>query len=155
VSSMQTLRPRCTTGNWPDSRSRVQVSRLTPSHRRASGSGMSWGGAGISRGKGNWSVDGRVRGRRCRDRAAMVGVAPRKAWTFDAVDSRAPRTGEAGGAATRHRLACGAARHGARPPGDRGVRCPATRVSKAWGSSRLCDHLLHLHVGVPSLEHGP
>ena len=47
---------------------------------------MSWGGAGISRGKGNWSVDGRVRGRRCRDRAAMVGVAPRKAWTFDAAN---------------------------------------------------------------------
>jgi hypothetical protein len=105
VSSMRALRPRCTTGSWRVHRSRLKACGLMPSHRRASVSGMSWGGAGISRGKGNCGLDGSGRDRRRRDGAAMVRVAPRRGWTFDTVERRTPQTWASIGAAASARSA--------------------------------------------------
>ena len=94
VSSMRALRPRCTTGRRPVQRSRAKVSGLTPSHRCASGRGMSWGGAGSSRGKTNWRAD---------DVAGRVGVWTGQPWPGShlsgarraAQGKRAPQTGTA------------------------------------------------------------
>jgi hypothetical protein len=93
VSARRTLRPRCTTGSCPVHRSRAHVSELTPNQRRASGRGMSCGGAGSSSGSSCCRTDGRLRGRTRLDKAAMAGIPSLCSQAVDVVDGSADLQG--------------------------------------------------------------
>jgi hypothetical protein len=89
---MRALRPMCTTGRPSVHKSLAKVSELTPNYRCASARGISCGGAGISRGSACCRSDGRSLGRMRLDGSAMAESSPRRSWTFNAVDGRAPKT---------------------------------------------------------------
>ena len=121
---MRALRPRWTTGSWPVHRSAANLSGLTPNHRRASGRGISCGGAGSARGSSCCRPDRRRRGRTRRDGAAMAGVSPRRGGGRDRAHSRCSSSYHSAAV-----MSTGQSCHGPASAQHRGIR-PDARMAR-------------------------